>query len=129
MGDVMRELNHRKLTIGEFPVSPDALSELIALVTKGTINTNTGKDVFAKMVGEGKSASEIVKDEKLEQISDESSLSGIVDVIIAAQPDEAARYRAGEKKLTGFFVGQVMKKTQGQANPKLVNQLLREKLG
>ncbi len=129
MGDVMRELNHRKLTIAEFPVSPTGLTDLIALVTKGTINANTGKDVFAKMVGEGKSATEIVKEEKLEQISDESSLSGIVDEIIAAQPDEAARYRAGETKLTGFFVGQVMKKTQGQANPKLVNQLLREKLG
>lgn len=129
MGDVMREMNQHKITITEFPVSPTGLSELIAFVTKGTINTNTGKEVFAKMVSDGKSAAQIIKEENLEQISDESSLSDVIDEVITEQPDEVTRYKAGEKKLTGFFVGLVMKKTQGQANPKLVNQLLREKLG
>jgi aspartyl-tRNA(Asn)/glutamyl-tRNA(Gln) amidotransferase subunit B len=129
MGDVQRELNQRKIAISDFPVSPTGLSELIALVTKGAINQSTAKDVFSEMVETSKSAPEIVKEQGLEQISDTDSLSDTVDKVLAAHPDESERYRAGDKKLVGFFMGQIMRESKGQANPKLVNQLLREKLG
>ena len=129
MGDVLRELNARKTEIDSFPVSPGGLHKLVSLVTAGTINQNTAKEVFADMVENEKSAKEIVAERGLEQISDTESLSDTVDAVLARLPDEVERYRGGDRKLTGFFMGQVMRETKGKANPKLVNELLREKLG
>jgi aspartyl-tRNA(Asn)/glutamyl-tRNA(Gln) amidotransferase subunit B len=80
------------------------------------------------MVDSGKDAAEIVREQGLEQVSDSAALSAEIDAVIAAHPDEVAAFRGGKQGLLGFFVGQIMKRTGGQANPQLVNQLLCEKL-
>ena len=102
--------------------------ELIALVDKGTINNNTAKDVLAEMFTTGQSAQEIVAAKGLAQISDEAALATAVTQVLDANPEMVARYLAGESKLRGWFVGQVMKATRGKANPGLVNQLLSQQL-
>ncbi|HQK22102.1 MAG TPA: Asp-tRNA(Asn)/Glu-tRNA(Gln) amidotransferase subunit GatB [Candidatus Latescibacteria bacterium] len=128
MGDVLRETNTRKMDVSVFPVSPPRLAELIALVASGTINQNVAKDVFAEMVDSGKQATQIVEARGLAQISDRTALAGVVAEVMGRFPGEIQRFRAGEVKLMGFFVGQVMKATKGRANPALVNDLVREYL-
>jgi aspartyl-tRNA(Asn)/glutamyl-tRNA(Gln) amidotransferase subunit B len=132
MGEVLRLANERgeavTLTPAPRPLAPAALAELLALKAAGTISGSVAKDVLAAMVESGKDAAEIVRERGLEQVSDSAALSAEVDAVIAAHPDEVAAFRGGKQGLIGFFVGQVMKRTGGQANPQLVNQLLREKL-
>ena len=110
------------------PLPPAALAELLALKADGTISGSVAKDVLARMVETGKKAAEIVAEEGLAQVSDASALEAEVEAVIDAHPSEVAAFRAGKQGLIGFFVGQVMKRTGGQANPQVVNQLLREKL-
>jgi Asp-tRNA(Asn)/Glu-tRNA(Gln) amidotransferase B subunit len=110
------------------PLPPSALAELLALKAAGTISGSAAKEVLAVMVETGRAAAEIVRERGLEQVSDESALAAEVDAVIASHPDEVAAFRGGKQGLIGFFVGQVMKRTGGQANPQLVNQLVREKL-
>ncbi len=128
MNDLLGLLNEKQIPLEESPVSPEGLAELVKLIKENVISTKIGKEVIKEMVETGKSASQIVEEKGLKQITDESAIRQIVEEVVAQFPEEADRYRQGEEKLIGFFVGQVMKATKGKANPKLVNQLLREVL-
>jgi aspartyl-tRNA(Asn)/glutamyl-tRNA(Gln) amidotransferase subunit B len=118
----------RRLGDAQLAVSPQALAELIALVDAGTLSGKLGKDVFLRMWSERRRARDIVSAEGLAQVSDSGSIEEACRKVIAASPDELARYRAGDKKLLGFFVGAVMKETGGKANPKSANEILRRLL-
>ncbi len=128
MGDLMRLLNEENKPLEECPLKPAQLAEMLTLVEKGTISGKIAKTVFEEMYRTGKGAGEIVKEKGLVQISDESAIEKAVDEVIAMHPREAERFRGGEEKLLGFFVGQVMKSTKGKANPKMLNELLKKKL-
>ena len=128
INELFRLMNEHRQTIDRIQVTPQGLVELIALVDKGTINNNTAKDVLAEMFTTGQSAQEIVAAKGLAQISDEDALATAVAQVLDDNPEMVARYLAGETKLRGWFVGQVMKATKGKANPGLVNQLLSQQL-
>ena len=128
MGEVARRLNADGVGIDEVEVRPDALGRLVKLVDTGVISSSTGKTVFEKMYGSGREAQEIVEQENLAQVGDRDELQSLVARVISEQPDAAARVRGGHEGTLGFLVGQVMKATRGRANPKLVNELLREQL-
>ena len=116
-------------SLEESPVRPAQLAELIVLSTSGEISGKLAKDVFAKMFESGRPASEIIAAEGLQQISDTSALEKIADEILSANAKQVEQYRAGKKGVLGFFVGQMMKATRGQANPAVVNEVLTRKLG
>jgi aspartyl-tRNA(Asn)/glutamyl-tRNA(Gln) amidotransferase subunit B len=126
-GDLFGVLNKRGAGIEDSPVSAASLGQMIDLITDGTISGKIAKEVFAEMVETGRSAGEIVK-EKGGQITDTGAIESAIDAVIAAQGDKVAEYRSGKDKLFGFFVGQVMKATQGKANPAMLNELLKRKL-
>ncbi len=128
MGELLRTIKERGVTIEQVPLTPAALAGLIALVEKGTISSSIAKDVFAKMYDTGRSADEIVAAEGLAQNSDEDALLAIVRAVIARNAEAAAQFRAGKSQTFGFLVGQVMKGSGGKANPKLANELLRREL-
>jgi aspartyl-tRNA(Asn)/glutamyl-tRNA(Gln) amidotransferase subunit B len=128
MGDLLRELKNDSKEIDDCPVSPEQLTDLLKLIDDGTISGKMAKTVFEEMYQSGKPAAGIVKAKGLTQISDESALLKIVEEVISANPGQAADFKNGKDKLMGFFVGQVMKASKGQANPALVNKLLKEKL-
>jgi aspartyl-tRNA(Asn)/glutamyl-tRNA(Gln) amidotransferase subunit B len=127
MTEVLRELKGED-DIKAFQITPDKLGELLILIEDGTISGKIAKDVFEDMFTSGKSANQIVEEKGMEQISDQSEIENIVSRILADHPDEISRYKAGDQKLMGFFVGQVMKETKGKANPKIVNEILRKGL-
>ena len=127
-GELMGALNASTNDIEASPVSAEQLGGLVALVGKGTLSGKLAKEVFAKMFASGKGAEEIVEAEGLRQISDTSELDGIIGKILESFPKQVAQYQGGKKGVIGFFVGQVMKATRGQANPKMVNQMLRKAL-
>jgi len=127
MTEILRELKDED-DIDSFPISPDKLGELLNLIENGTISGKIAKEVLEDMISSGKTAIEIVKDKGMTQISDQSELEGIISEILEIHPDEIARYKAGDQKLMGFFVGKVMKLTQGKANPKVVNEILTKRL-
>jgi aspartyl-tRNA(Asn)/glutamyl-tRNA(Gln) amidotransferase subunit B len=129
MGELLRTIKERGVSIEEVPLTPDALAGLIRVVDRGTISSTVAKGVFAKMYETGRSADEIVKTEALAQIGDEDALAGIVRDAIAANPDAVAQFRKGRNNAFGFLVGHVMKASKGKANPKVVNDLLRRELG
>ena len=110
------------------PVTPEKLRELIALISKGVISGKIAKDVFSDMMVTKKSPSEIVKEKGLEQVSDDKAIMKLIDKVISENQDKVKDYLGGKDKLLGFFVGQVMKLSQGKANPGLVNKLLKESL-
>ena len=128
-GELFRLLKAMDAGIETVKITPDALAELLTLVEKGAINISIAKDVFAAMFETGRSASQIVKEKGLVQISDAEELLRIVEQVIADNPGPVAEYLAGKEPVLRFLVGQVMKATRGKANPKLVNRLLRERLG
>jgi aspartyl-tRNA(Asn)/glutamyl-tRNA(Gln) amidotransferase subunit B len=128
MGDLFGALNRLGQGIEQSPVKAAALGELIDLIADGTISGRLAKDVFAAMLETGKSAGAIVEERGLRQVTDTGAIEREVDAVLAAQADKVAEYRSGKEKLFGFFVGQVMKATQGKANPALLNELLRRKL-
>ena len=128
-GDFFRRLNADDLEIVDSPVSADGLGGLLDLIADGTISGKIAKDVFDEMFDSGKAAVDIVEEKELKQISDTGEIAAIVDQIIADNPEQADEYRGGNTKVAGWFTGQVMKATQGKANPQMVNELLREKLG
>ena len=109
-------------------MTPAALAELVALLEKGTLSGKQAKEVFARMWQERRTAGEIVAAEGLSQVSDTGALEAACRQVVEANPGEVARFKAGEAKLMGFFVGQVMKQTGGKANPKSVNEILRRLL-
>ncbi|MEX1257333.1 MAG: Asp-tRNA(Asn)/Glu-tRNA(Gln) amidotransferase subunit GatB [Gemmatimonadota bacterium] len=127
MGPLLAALKERGIEVGS-SVAPAALAELIALVRDATISQNVGKEVLRKMLDSGRSAKEIVEEEGLAQVRDAGQLEGWVDAVLAAHADEVARFRTGEKKLQGFFMGEVMKSSRGKADPGEVARLLARKL-
>jgi aspartyl-tRNA(Asn)/glutamyl-tRNA(Gln) amidotransferase subunit B len=127
MGPLLASLKERGIEVGS-SVAPTALAELIALVGDATISQNVGKEVLRKMLDSGRSAKEIVEEEGLAQVRDAGQLEGWVDAVLAAHADEVARFRTGEKKLQGFFMGEVMKSSRGKADPGEVARLLARKL-
>ncbi len=126
--ELFGRLNRAGLDIADSPVSAAALGELIDLISDGTISGRIAKEVFDAMFETGRGAAEIVEEKGLRQITDTAALEAAVDAAIAAGEKQAAQYRAGNEKVIGWFVGQVMKATGGKANPKLVNEILRRKL-
>jgi aspartyl-tRNA(Asn)/glutamyl-tRNA(Gln) amidotransferase subunit B len=128
MGDLMRIMNEENKTIDEMPINPAQLAGMLKLIDDGTISGKIAKTVFEEICSTGKNADEIVKEKGLVQISDTGEIEKAVDDILAKHPDEIGRFRAGDEKLLGFFVGQVMKATKGKANPKVLNDLLMKKL-
>ncbi len=128
MGELMRELNDRGVALGGCKLSPGDLAGLVKLVDDGVISGTIAKSVFKDLFDTGGDPEAYVKAKGLAQISDTSAIEGLVDEVLAENPSEVERYKGGDKKLTGFFVGQVMKKSKGKANPGLVNQLLAKKL-
>ncbi len=129
MGDLMRLLNEENKLIEECPLKPSQLADMLKLIDKGTISGKIAKAVFEEMYRSGRNAEEIVREKGLVQISNESAIEKLVDEVIAGHPKEAERFRSGDEKLLGFFVGQVMKATKGKANPQMLNELLKKKLG
>ncbi|RMD90072.1 MAG: Asp-tRNA(Asn)/Glu-tRNA(Gln) amidotransferase GatCAB subunit B, partial [Alphaproteobacteria bacterium] len=128
LSELFAHLNKSGLGVGQSPVAPDAAAELLALVLDDTISGRSGKDVLAEMIASGRGAVEIVEEKGLRQVSDTGALEAIAEKVLAANPAQVEQYRAGKTKVLGFFVGQVMKETRGQANPGVVNRILKQKL-
>ena len=128
MSELMRELKRDDREIEACPVTPDNLAELLQLIDRGTVSGKIAKTVFEQMYAIGKRAKAIVEEKGLVQVKDEGAIEAIVDEILAENPTEVEQFRAGKEKLLGFFVGQIMKKTKGKANPQLVNEILLKKL-
>ena len=128
MSELLRELKERKIELGQFQVRPDSLAGLLKEIEKGTISGKMAKSVFSEMAGSGRSAAEIISEKGLAQITDEEHLTRIAEEVLKESPLNVKRYREGEEKLFDFFVGQVMKKTEGKANPELVNEVLKASL-
>jgi len=129
MGDFLRLLNQEGIEPDQSKLTPAHLLEMLRLMDDGTISGKIAKAVFEEMFRTGKSAAAIVKERGLVQVTDEAAIAAAVDQVLAANPVEVERYKAGEQRLLGFFVGQVMKATSGKANPQVVNRVLKEKLG
>jgi aspartyl-tRNA(Asn)/glutamyl-tRNA(Gln) amidotransferase subunit B len=129
MGELLRLLKEDAMDIKDCPVPPGRLAELIEMVKGGKISGKIAKEVFEEVYKTGEKPEEVVKKKGVKQISDEGELVAVIENIIKDNPNEAERFRGGEAKLMGFFVGQVMKATKGQANPGIVNKLIKEKLG
>ena len=127
--DLLGALKAAGRELADSPVSPAGLAELIELIDSGSISGKMAKEVFAEMMASGKAAKAVVDEKGLSQVSDEGELETVLREIFAANPAEVEAFKGGKKKLMGFFVGQVMQKTKGQANPKLVNQLVNKLLG
>ena len=128
MGDLLRELNKNNQEIGQCPISPEALVNLLKLIDEGIISGNIAKSVFEEMYQTGKKAKIIVEEKGLKQITDDKAIDEMVEVILQANPTQVEEYKGGKEKVLGFLVGQVMKTSKGKANPGAVNKLLKEKL-
>lgn len=128
MTDIMRELNVSGGRAADLKLAPEGLACLVRLVEEGKISAKSGKDILPELLETGGDPEALVKAKGLVQISDTSALAADIDAVLAENPKELAEYRAGKTKLMGFFVGQIMRRTKGQANPAVVNQLLAEKL-
>jgi aspartyl-tRNA(Asn)/glutamyl-tRNA(Gln) amidotransferase subunit B len=128
MGELLRELKKEEAGIAACRVTPTALAHLLSLVEKGAISGKLAKTVFEEMVATGWDPEAIVKEKGLTQISDTGALETLAQEIIAAHPREVANYKAGKTKVMGFFVGQLMKKTKGQANPQMANEIFQRLL-
>jgi len=128
MTDVLKVINDGKVDIKDFSIQPASLGELINLIKEGTISGKIAKDVFPLMLKENKMPSQIVKEKNLVQITDSSEIEKIVEKILSNNSNQVKQYINGEDKVFGFLVGQVMRESKGKANPKVVNDLLKEKL-
>ncbi len=126
ISELLRELGSRGLALADCPVPPTALAGLVTLIERKTINGTIGKTVLTAMFDSGKTPEEIVREQGLAQVSDDSAIAGFVAEVIAACPEQVAQYRAGNAKVLQYLVGQVMKRSRGKANPQLaVAQLKR----
>ncbi len=129
MGEITAYLKEEHIEITDTKLTPDNLAELISLIEKGTISNNIGKQIIIEMMKDGTKAYVIVEKKGLSQISDEGAIKELVQKVVDAHPNEVEAYKNGKTNLLGFFVGQVMKETKGRANPKTVNQLIKEIIG
>lgn len=128
LSEVLRVLNEQSISIDEFSISAERLTELVSMKIEDKINSSAMQTIFNEMLESDESAEELAGKLNLVQVSDSGFIDPIIDDVIASNPDEAQRYREGKKALIGFFIGQVMKKSQGKANPKLVRELVTSKL-
>ncbi|MBI3805661.1 MAG: Asp-tRNA(Asn)/Glu-tRNA(Gln) amidotransferase subunit GatB [Nitrospirae bacterium] len=128
MGDLLRELNNENKEIEQAPIRPEQLAAMLKMIEDGTISGKIAKTVFEEMYRSGADPEKIVQEKGLVQMSDTSALEGVIDEVMTANPKEVEGYRAGKEKLLGFFVGQVMKRSGGKANPGMLNELLKRKL-
>jgi aspartyl-tRNA(Asn)/glutamyl-tRNA(Gln) amidotransferase subunit B len=128
LNDLQNALTSSSRTISDCPIPPESLDELVNLIDNGKINGKQGKEVFAEMFASGKSASTIVQEKGIEQLSDTSTIEALCDDVIAANPKPAADFRAGNAAALNFLKGQVMKISKGQANPQLAGEILEKKL-
>jgi aspartyl-tRNA(Asn)/glutamyl-tRNA(Gln) amidotransferase subunit B len=128
MTEVLRKLKDDERGVAACPIKPEQLAGLVGLIDKGTISGKIAKDVFEKMWTSGDDAAKIVEREGLVQVSDEGPILAAIQEVIAASPEQVKTYKGGKTNTIGWFVGQVMKKTGGKANPQMVNELLKKKL-
>jgi aspartyl-tRNA(Asn)/glutamyl-tRNA(Gln) amidotransferase subunit B len=132
VGDLFRVLKERKLDeqlyIADWPIAAQHLAEMVRLIDQGTISGKIGKTVFEAILDSGRSPQQIVRKQGLEQVSDVASIESIIDKVLAANSKQVEQYKSGSEKVFGFFVGQIMKATEGKANPQKVTEILREKL-
>ncbi len=128
MSELLRELKRDEREIEECPVPAPNLAQMLKLIDEGLISGKIAKSVFEEMYRTGKKAEEVVKEKGWVQVTDTSAIEKTVDEVLAKNPKEVEEYKKGKEKVFGFFVGQVMKATQGKANPQLVNELLKKKL-
>jgi len=128
LNDLSAYLNAEGISVTDSRIVPSMIAELVALVEAGTISSKQSKDVFAEMAASGDAPGAIVEIKGLRQVSDSGEIEAIVERVIASNPGQAAEYRGGKLGLLGYFVGQVMRETGGQANPALVNEVLKRKL-
>ena len=127
-GELMRIMNENKVDIRNVGIPTESLASLIQFLQEGSISGKIAKTVFEEMVQSGKDPATIIEVRGLKQVSDEGALRGLLETLLNNNPKQVEQYRAGKTQIKGFFVGQVMKETKGQANPKIVNQLLEELL-
>jgi len=128
LGDLSAALNKSDLDITDSPITPPMLAQLVARIGDNTISGKIAKQVFDAMWQTQGSADEIIEARGLKQITDSGAIESLIDEVIAANPEQVEQFRAGKEKVLGFLVGQVMKQSQGKANPGQVNAMLRDKL-
>ncbi|MGV8079137.1 MAG: Asp-tRNA(Asn)/Glu-tRNA(Gln) amidotransferase subunit GatB [Syntrophales bacterium] len=128
MGDILRFLNEDRRDIRDCPISPESLAEMIVLIEDGTISGKIAKEVVEEMYRSGRPPRVVIEEKGLVQITDEGALVKTIEAVMTANPAQLEQFRSGKDKVFGFFVGQVMKATQGKANPQLVNDLLKKML-
>jgi aspartyl-tRNA(Asn)/glutamyl-tRNA(Gln) amidotransferase subunit B len=128
LGELSGALNRSDLDIKSTPISADKLVSLLQRISDNTISGKIAKEVFEAMWQGEDSADSIIESRGLKQITDSSAIEGLIDEVIAANPNQVAEFQAGKEKMLGFFVGQIMKQSKGKANPGQVNQILRDKL-
>jgi len=127
-GDIAAHVNANRLSYADLPLRPGQLAEMVGLIENGTISGKIAKEILPELLEKGGSAKAIVEARGLGMISDPAAITAIVEELLAAHPEEVEAFRGGKTKLQGFFVGQLMKKTGGKADPKLANQILNTKL-
>ena len=128
MGELSAELNNENLSINESKITSNQLGQLILRIEDGTISGKIAKEIFEKLWSSDNQVDEIIQGEGLEQVTDDKEIETMIDKVINNNPEQLEQYRSGKDRLFGFFVGQVMKASQGKANPKQVNDILRKKL-
>lgn len=128
INELLGWLNKHDTSLNDSPVSAENLGQMVARIVDNTISGKIAKDVFAAMTETGKNADTIIEEKGLKQVTDTGAIEKIIDEVLTANPDNVAAYRGGKEQLFGFFVGQVMKASQGKANPTIVNELLKKKL-
>ena len=128
MGELLRELKNDGQKISASPVKPEGLVALLKLINEGTLSAKMAKTVFEEMYQSSKSAIEIVNQKGLAQITDSSAIENLVDEILKLNTDQVEQYKSGKEKVFGFLVGQIMKQSKGQADPTLVNKLLKDRI-
>ena len=129
MGEILRISKEKKREVDQIAVTPKRLGSLLTLVDNGTLSPNAAKKILNRIEEEDKEPEDLVEEMGLKQISDTSALEETVRKILDTHPEEVKRYKAGQKKLTAFFVGQAMKMTKGKGNPKEINKILVKMLG
>jgi len=132
MGDLFRVIKEKrlddKLRIAAWPVAPERLAEMVRMIDQGKISGKMAKGLFEEMLETGAAPDAIVRAKGLEQVSDTGSIEKAIEQVLAAHPRQASDYRGGNEKVFGFLIGQIMKATQGKANPQIVNEILKKKL-
>jgi aspartyl-tRNA(Asn)/glutamyl-tRNA(Gln) amidotransferase subunit B len=127
MGPVLQELREKKAGIEDFKIPPLMLVNLLGEITNRTITGTIAKQIFVEMIETGKNAKTIIEEKGLKQVSDSGELEKIIEEVLKENPENVKKYLGGKEGIFGFFVGEVMKKTKGKANPKMVNEILKEK--